>query len=169
MTEPDDANPGPLEAVRELRLAVVCYGGVSLAIYLHGVTKELHKLVVASAAFEADPDRNPFDRGRTTERVYWELLKELSERGGVRTRVVVDVISGTSAGGINGVFLAKALAHDLSQDALRDLWFAQGDIARLLRGWQRLPVKLRYLLVGLPILLAPWRAVPPLATSGPCP
>jgi hypothetical protein len=38
----------------------------------------------------------------------------------VRTRVVVDAIASTSAGGINGVYLAKALAHNRSQDPLRD-------------------------------------------------
>ena len=38
--------------VTELRLALVCYGGVSLAIYMHGVTKELHKLVIASRRFD---------------------------------------------------------------------------------------------------------------------
>ena len=37
--------------VRELRLALVCYGGVSLAIYMHGITKELEKLARASAHF----------------------------------------------------------------------------------------------------------------------
>ena len=32
----------PNAETRELRLAVVLYGGVSLAIYMHGTTKELH-------------------------------------------------------------------------------------------------------------------------------
>ena len=36
---------------KELRLALVCYGGISLAIYLHGVTKEILKLARASMAF----------------------------------------------------------------------------------------------------------------------
>ena len=35
---------------KELRLAIVCYGGVSLAVYMHGVTKELWKLLRASEA-----------------------------------------------------------------------------------------------------------------------
>ena len=35
--------------VKELRLALVCYGGVSLAIYMHGITKELEKLARARA------------------------------------------------------------------------------------------------------------------------
>ena len=30
---------------KELRIALVCYGGVSLAIYMHGVTRELWQRV----------------------------------------------------------------------------------------------------------------------------
>jgi hypothetical protein len=36
---------------KELRIALVCYGGVSLAVYMHGVTKEIWKLVRASRDF----------------------------------------------------------------------------------------------------------------------
>ena len=36
---------------KELRIGLVCYGGVSLAIYMYGVIKEFHKLVVTSQAF----------------------------------------------------------------------------------------------------------------------
>ena len=50
---------------KELRLAIVCYGGVSLAIYMHGITKELHKLARASRKFDqrgsASHGGNPFD------------------------------------------------------------------------------------------------------------
>ena len=46
--------------IRELRLALVCYGGVSLAIYMHGITKELEKLVRASARFVEQHCENPF-------------------------------------------------------------------------------------------------------------
>ena len=35
---------------KELRIALVCYGGISLAVYMHGVTKELWKLARASQA-----------------------------------------------------------------------------------------------------------------------
>src|SRR5438132_4711204 len=121
-----------------LRLALVCYGGVSLAIYMHGVTKEIHKLVLASRAFDRDPGHNPFDESRDTEHAYFEALRERAARQGVRTRVVVDTIAGSSAGGINGIILAKALAHDLSQQSLRDLWMERGDIGQLL-GWRFLP------------------------------
>ena len=36
---------------RELRLALVCYGGISLAVYMHGITKEIWHLARASRAF----------------------------------------------------------------------------------------------------------------------
>jgi patatin-related protein len=116
---------------KELRLALVCYGGSSLAIYMHGVTKELNRLVKGSALI-ASADANT-DIGTPSERVYAKLLGELAQRdGGVQTRVVVDVIAGTSAGGINGICLAKALAHNRSQDELRTLWFDHGNIDGLL-------------------------------------
>jgi hypothetical protein len=36
---------------KELRLALICYGGVSLAVYMHGITREIWHLVRASRAF----------------------------------------------------------------------------------------------------------------------
>jgi patatin-related protein len=126
---------------RELRLALVCYGGVSLAVYMGGITREIQALVAASNAYERDREKNPFDAGRDTAYAFWEALKAKHDRDGVRTRVVVDVIAGTSAGGINGVVLAKALACSASQKPLRDVWLEQGDIKTLLASpvVQRLP------------------------------
>jgi patatin-related protein len=124
--------------VRELRLALVCYGGVSLAIYMHGITKELEKLVRASARLIEAPDRNPFHEYES-EHAYFDVLAEKAKTDGYRTRVVVDIISGTSAGGINGVCLAKAIALDAPQDGLRDLWLTKGAIIKLLSGWPLLP------------------------------
>ena len=110
---------------------------------MHGVTKELHRLVKASAGLES-PDP-PGEDASPSERVYADLLTKLAESDPekVRTRVVVDVIAGTSAGGINGICLAKALAHDLSLDGFRDLWFNRGDIDGLLAAPSRLPRKLK--------------------------
>src|SRR5436190_9086049 len=136
---------GGAGGVRELRLALVCYGGVSLAIYMHGVTKEIQKLAVASVAFERDDTTNPF-AANDSSRAWWDLLAHLRDRGGndgVRLRVVVDIIAGTSAGGINGVFLAKGLAGNRGQDALCTLWFEKGDIAKLLRGPGWMPTRMR--------------------------
>ena len=43
---------------KELRIALVCFGGVSLAIYMHGISKEILKLVRASSALHAMADRS---------------------------------------------------------------------------------------------------------------
>jgi patatin-related protein len=148
-------------ATRELRLAVVCYGGVSLAIYMHGVTKEIHKLVLASAALENDPENNPF-HADTTERVYWDILKRVSagrlggQAAGANIRVVVDIITGTSAGGINGIFLAKAISGNRPQDGLRQLWFEKGDISVLLEWPTFIPWPARF------VAMAVARRKPPL-------
>jgi patatin-related protein len=136
---------------RELRIALVCYGGSSLAIYMHGNTKEFHHLVAASKALEDDarglwPTIQRRDvvaaaeHGRQlagTTRQYYNLLLDLwrQDPGQVRTRIVIDVIAGTSAGGINGIILAKALAHDLSQEELTELWLNRASLARLTNGY----------------------------------
>jgi patatin-related protein len=127
---------------KELRLALVCFGGISLAIYMHGISKEILKLVRASAALHAIPDRarragasffdsaDPSDPEYCTEPVYFELLREIGQR--IELRVIVDIIAGASAGGINGTMLARALAHDLPMGRLRDLWLEKADVTELL-------------------------------------
>lgn len=118
-------------AAKELRLGLVCYGGSSLCIYMHGITKEINRLVSASAS---RAKANAETTG--SERVYVELLEKLAGSGpeAPDLRVIVDVIAGTSAGGINGIFLGKALAGNRSQDALRDVWFDDGDMNQLVIG-----------------------------------
>ncbi len=91
---------------KELRIALVCYGGVSLAVYMHGVTKELWKLVRASRGFIAGDAPPPGVEG-----VYCRLLDHLETEKGLRLRVLTDIVAGASAGGINGVFLAQAIQH----------------------------------------------------------
>ena len=127
---------------KELRIALVCFGGISLAVYMHGVTKEILKLVRASSALHAIADRSRrakasffdgVDRNDPeydTENVYFELLRNIG--GSIELRVVVDIITGASAGGINGTMLARALSHDLPMGALRDLWLKNADVAVLL-------------------------------------
>src|SRR5437763_3394714 len=103
---PADVPSPPIGNARELRLALVCYGGVSLAVYMHGVTKELHKLVQASRRFDRDGDldgKNPFGEDDSAA-AYYEALREIAGTGR-RLSVSIDVIAGTSAGGINGVVL----------------------------------------------------------------
>src|SRR4029079_594907 len=115
----------------ELRLAVVCYGGVSLAVYMHGVTKELHKLICAARQFDTRCGKNPFPNG--TEKVYFDALTDIAEHG-PRLQVNIDIIGGTSAGGINGIALGKAIARNASLEPLKKVWIDDGEIRKLLRG-----------------------------------
>jgi patatin-related protein len=127
---------------KELRIALVCFGGVSLAVYMHGISKEILKLVRASSALHAIRDRSRraragfFERAdasdaeHDTEQVYFELLRDIGRN--VELRVIVDIIAGASAGGINGAMLARALSHDLRMDALRNLWIENADVGVLL-------------------------------------
>jgi hypothetical protein len=78
---------------KELRIALVCFGGISLAIYMHGISKEILKLVRASRALHAIADRSrraqtkffdcvdgsdpEHDGEPDTEAVYFELLREI--------------------------------------------------------------------------------------------
>jgi patatin-related protein len=127
---------------KELRIALVCFGGISLAVYMHGICKEILKLVRASQALHAIRDRarrarssffeqvDMSDAEYDTESPYFELLREIGRN--VELRVIVDIIAGASAGGINGAMLARALSHDLRMDALRRLWIDNADVSVLL-------------------------------------
>lgn len=117
----NNTTPSSRDVSQEIRFAVVLYGGVSLAIYINGVTRELFNLARASAP--KDERISPLS---PLEEVYAELARELD------ARFVVDIISGTSAGGINGVALAKALATGRDMAPLSQLWIEEGDIARLI-------------------------------------
>ena len=112
---------------KELRLALVCYGGVSLAVYMHGITKEVWRLARASQAHH-DPLALP-DAGQD---VYRALLAEIEAEAGVRLRVLVDIIAGASAGGINGIFLGQAIASGESLEPLTDLWLRDADVEVLI-------------------------------------
>lgn len=103
-----DGNGAPAPRGREVRIGLVMYGGVSLAVYMNGVANELFRAV----------------RGRGV----YKLFKALTD-----SDVVVDVISGASAGGINGMFLAYALCNDKEFGSCAQLWREHGDIMKLLR------------------------------------
>jgi patatin-related protein len=121
---------------KELRVALVCYGGVSLAVYMHGVTKELWKLLRASQAFCAASGKLS-----GVEHVYRRLLQQIEAQHGLRVRVLTDVVAGASAGGLNGVFLAQAIHSGQSLEPLTKLWLERADVDVLLdpdaRPWSR--------------------------------
>ncbi|NTW70146.1 MAG: patatin-like protein [Chlorobiaceae bacterium] len=130
----------------EVRFAVVMYGGVSLAIYMNGIAQELLRMVRATAT--RDSDNNPLIDYRDldpVEVVYRKLAycssgrlasdmeRKLLESNAPLTRTfTIDIVSGTSAGGINGIFLAKALANGQNMDELKNLWITEGDVNLLL-------------------------------------
>ena len=136
-------NPLKLDVTEEVRFAVVMYGGISLAIYMNGIAQELLHLVRSTS-----PETGGGDTSRTnlspTEKVYRKLGQMLvsgealpdvpsdDSTEPIRTRFIIDILSGSSAGGINAVFLAKALANDQQLTKLKELWVSQGDIAKLL-------------------------------------
>jgi predicted acylesterase/phospholipase RssA len=84
------------------------YGGVSLAIYTYGVSRELADLVQERTAT-------------------YRALKAL-----LASDVVVDIVSGTSAGGVNGVLLGRALATGGSIEPCAELWREKADLLLLL-------------------------------------
>ncbi|KQN26068.1 patatin [Sphingomonas sp. Leaf33] len=112
---------------KELRLALICYGGVSLAVYMHGITGEIWRLACASRNFQ--DGETP---GTGSEGVYHALLEEIAQQAGVRLRILPDIIAGASAGGINGIFLAQALATGQSLEPLTTMWLENADIEALL-------------------------------------
>ena len=121
---------------KELRIALVCYGGISLAVYMHGVTKEVWKAVRASQAFWRGEE---LPGG--TEAVYGRLLARLEEKHNLRLRIMTDIVAGASAGGINSVFLAQAIHSGESLEPLTELWLECADVDILLdpdaRPWSK--------------------------------
>jgi patatin-related protein len=99
----------PNDNDEELRFALVMSGGVSLAVWMGGVTEEIFRVV------------------QRQHPVYSRLLAL------THTTPRVDVISGTSAGGINGAALAVALLYGGEFSTLRDVWMQTANFDDLLR------------------------------------
>lgn len=93
---------------RQIRIALVLYGGVSLAVYENGVTRCFYDLV----------------RKRGVFKILLDLLSSTA---------TVDVVTGASAGGINGLMLAAALESGREFSPLGNLWRRMGDMGRLIR------------------------------------
>ena len=125
---------------KELRLAMAYFGGVSLAIYQHGINREILNLIRASKLYHGKnrecsgasvfetfyPDEPEYSTGD----VYLRFLESLARH--LSLRVIVDVIAGSSAGALNGVALARAVANDLSLTPLTDVWLEEADMLKLL-------------------------------------
>lgn len=104
----------------EVRLAMAWNGGVSLAVWMGGVAVELDSARRAHlAAGGSDPERT----------IYGALCRALNRI------LVIDILSGASAGGINGALLGAVITHGRRLDAgyLRNRWIALGNFSDLLR------------------------------------
>ena len=105
---------------KETRFALVLNGGVSLAVWMGGVTHELNRLRLASAG---TPPSDPLEAD--VHRA-WVGILERADRA-----AVVDTLAGTSAGGLNGAFLATAVAGGKDLSGMREMW---SDVASVERG-----------------------------------
>lgn len=98
LPEPERTDDAPHGVpAQEIRLALVLTGGVSLAVWMGGVASELQRLA----------------RGDGHYRTLCELTG---------SRIVIDTVGGSSAGGINGAILAMALTHGTDASSVRDVW-----------------------------------------------
>ena len=116
---------------QELRLATTMTGGVSLAIWMAGVAREINLLAQASqwrrlgGHFPAGTQLSaPSVRSLKLYRQLIDLLDMV---------VDVDILSGTSAGGINGTLLAWSRVRGSDLGGLRDIWLELGALTDLLR------------------------------------
>ncbi|GHG16421.1 MULTISPECIES: patatin-like protein [Amycolatopsis] len=99
---------------QEIRLAMTMVGGASLAVWMGGVASEASQLLREA-------------RGSVAPGSYRKLTRLL------RADVSVDVLTGTSAGGINAACLGLAEAYDSSPEVLRDTWIETGSLDKLIR------------------------------------
>lgn len=115
----------------ELRFATAMTGGVSLAIWMGGVARELNLVQRASQRRDelaSLPDMSPTGApDENVETLYLRLLNLLD------TTVEADILAGTSAGGINAALLGMARVNDLDLAPLRDMWLKLGALEDLLR------------------------------------
>src|SRR5262245_32225441 len=91
-------------------------GGVSLAVWMGGVSAEIDRLRLAGRE----------DAGDDRVLGLWEQLVTALD-----VRVTVDVIAGTSAGGLNGAALATSIARGTRLPDLRKTWLDVASIKRL--------------------------------------
>ncbi|WP_019064604.1 patatin-like protein [Streptomyces prunicolor] len=124
---------------QEIRIATAMTGGVSLAIWMGGVTRELNLLQQASwrrRPRQLNPDAElTFEPELGVSTSCDDKVRDLYVRilDLLDVTVSVDMLSGTSAGGINGALLGLARANSLDLGDLREFWLKSGAFDTLLR------------------------------------
>ena len=119
--------------IEEVRVAMALNGGVSLAVWMGGCAVELDSarrahLGPEDLSYRAAGNRRVSPRGTGERRVYHALCSSL------RRRFVLDILTGASAGGINGALLGAAMKADgrLHPDFIRTKWLTLGDFSKML-------------------------------------
>lgn len=96
------------DLTRIIRAAIVMNGGISYAVWMGGVTEELDRARLSGVSTTDD----------TCASREWHEILTLAN-----TDLIVDVIAGTSAGGLNGAALATGIANRVKLPvAVKSLW-----------------------------------------------
>jgi hypothetical protein len=123
-----DRMPGSVE---EVRVALALNGGVSLAVWMGGCAVELDCARRAHAGPEdlAFDGFQPVEGGTAMRGVYHGICDSFGRQ------LVLDILTGASAGGINGALLGAAMRarRRLHPQFVRDRWIELGDFSRLLQ------------------------------------
>ncbi|MEO3786608.1 DUF3376 domain-containing protein [Actinocorallia sp. B10E7] len=109
----------------EVRLALVMNGGVSLAVWMGGVVHELDLLRRAS---QGDPEENV----KKSDLPAFRFWRRVTAEGARPRRVRIDIIAGTSAGGLNGMMLATAIGRNTALPGLKEMWQRSAALDQLL-------------------------------------
>jgi patatin-related protein len=125
-----------MKQTTDVRLALVMNGGVSLAVWMGGITHELDLLRRASESVKlgvGDGQDDPWAPAGADLPVF-EAWKQLCRA--LNVQVTIDVVAGASAGGLNGTLLATSIANGGPLPNLREKWSALASLepGKLLRG-----------------------------------
>ncbi len=126
-----------------VRFSTVMFGGTSLAIYMSGVAQELLHLTRATQKTFgecSDLEKQYFHianlyghfRQHENKDLPVQMLK-CTDSQYASAEFIVDILSGTSAGGLNASFLARALVMGGDLEVLTTVWAKQGGAAELLQ------------------------------------
>ncbi|MDR7302847.1 patatin-like protein [Haloactinomyces albus] len=117
---------------QQLRLALAMRGGVSMAVWIGGAVSEIEHVRNAAAR-----------RRETSGEVHpWGELARLAGYDSVE----VDVLAGTSAGGLNATLLSASLVYGMPFEGMRRTWVRLADLEAMARPvpkfWHRRPQSL---------------------------
>ncbi|SDJ70964.1 patatin-related protein [Actinopolyspora mzabensis] len=120
---------------RQLRLALALRGGASMAVWIGGAVAEIDRLRRWAPVENTGPKR-------AEQRHPWAELAELAGYESVE----VDVLAGTSAGGLNATLLSASLVYGMPFTATRRAWIRLADLEAMARTvprpWQPKPESL---------------------------